>query len=104
VRSPVRPATLWIRVVSMASARVIAGRMVVSRRASIDLPAPGGPSKSTLWSEHLHEFPRYPGGGCRIVVMIPTSWEAIPWKARVSALRHGPRSYALLLAESRTEN
>jgi hypothetical protein len=30
----VRPATLWIRVVSMASARVIAGRVVVSLRAS----------------------------------------------------------------------
>ena len=54
VRSPVRPATLWIRVVSMASARVIAGRMVVSRRASIDLPAPGGPSSRTLWAERLH--------------------------------------------------
>jgi hypothetical protein len=36
----------WIGVVSIASARVIAGRMVVSRRASIDVPAPGGPSKS----------------------------------------------------------
>jgi hypothetical protein len=33
--------------VSMASASVIAGRMVVSRRASIDLPAPGGPSSRT---------------------------------------------------------
>ncbi len=43
VRSPVRPATRCMRVVSMASARVIAGRMVVSRRASIDFPAPGGP-------------------------------------------------------------
>jgi hypothetical protein len=32
----------------MASARVIAGRMVVSRRASMDLPAPGGPSKSHI--------------------------------------------------------
>jgi hypothetical protein len=40
---PLKPATLWIRVVSMLSARVIAGRMVASRRASIDLPAPGGP-------------------------------------------------------------
>jgi hypothetical protein len=29
VQSPVRPATRWILVVSMASARVIAGRMVV---------------------------------------------------------------------------
>jgi hypothetical protein len=54
VRSPVRPATRWIRVVSMALGKVIAGRMVVSRRASIDLPAPGGPSKSTLWAERLH--------------------------------------------------
>jgi hypothetical protein len=35
VRSPVRPATRWIRVVSMASARVIAGRRVMNRRASI---------------------------------------------------------------------
>jgi hypothetical protein len=38
----------------MASARVMAGRMVVRRRASIDLPAPGGPSKRTLWAERLH--------------------------------------------------
>jgi hypothetical protein len=30
-----------MREVSMVSARVMAGRMVVSRRASIDLPAPG---------------------------------------------------------------
>jgi hypothetical protein len=42
-RSPVSPATLWMRVISMASARVIAGRMVVSRRAHIDLPS---------WSSH----------------------------------------------------
>jgi hypothetical protein len=42
VRAPVRPATRWMRVVSMASGRVMAGRMVVSRCASIDLPAPGG--------------------------------------------------------------
>jgi hypothetical protein len=38
VRSPVRPATRWMRVVSRASGRVIAGRMVVSRRTSLDLP------------------------------------------------------------------
>ena len=43
VRSPVRPATRWRRVVSRASARGIAGRRVVSRRASIDVPASGGP-------------------------------------------------------------
>jgi hypothetical protein len=42
VRAPVRPATRWMRVVSIASTRVIAGRRVVSRRASIDWPAPGG--------------------------------------------------------------
>jgi hypothetical protein len=34
-RSPVRPATRGMRVVSMASGRVRAGRMVVSRRAWI---------------------------------------------------------------------
>jgi hypothetical protein len=32
---PVRPATRWLRMVSMASGGVIAGRMVVSRRASL---------------------------------------------------------------------
>jgi hypothetical protein len=31
--------------VSKASTRPIAGRMVVSRHASIDVPAPGGPSR-----------------------------------------------------------
>ena len=59
VRSPVRPATRWIRVVSMASARVIAGRMVVSRRASIDFPAPGGPSRRTFWAQRLHHVQRH---------------------------------------------
>jgi hypothetical protein len=34
-------------------ARVIAGRIVVSCRASIDLPASGGPSKRTLRAERL---------------------------------------------------
>ena len=45
---PGQAGTLWMRVVSMASARVIAGRMVVSRRASIDLPAPEAPRRRTL--------------------------------------------------------
>ena len=36
------PATLWIRVTSSASARVISGRIDGSRRASIVLPVPGG--------------------------------------------------------------
>ena len=42
--------------ISIASGRVIAGRMVVSRRASIDVPAPGGPSTRTLWAERLHHL------------------------------------------------
>jgi hypothetical protein len=54
VRAPVRPATRGMRVVSRASARVIAGRMVVSRRASLDFPTPGGPSSRTLGSERPH--------------------------------------------------
>ena len=37
-----------MRVVSRASARVMAGRMVVSRRASLDVPAPWGPEEHTL--------------------------------------------------------
>jgi hypothetical protein len=32
VRAPVRPATRWMRVVSMASASVISGRIVVRRQ------------------------------------------------------------------------
>jgi hypothetical protein len=44
VRSLVRPATLWMRVVSRASGRDMDGRMVMRRRANIDLLAPGGPS------------------------------------------------------------
>ena len=42
VGSPVSPATLGIRVVSRASARDGAAKIVVRRRASINLPAPGG--------------------------------------------------------------
>ena len=34
VRSPVRPATPWMRVVSMVSIKVMAGRLVVRGRAS----------------------------------------------------------------------
>jgi hypothetical protein len=41
VRPSVRPATLWTHVVYLASARVIAGRILVSRRAGMDVPAPG---------------------------------------------------------------
>jgi hypothetical protein len=44
-----------MRVVSMASAKVIVGSMVVSRLASIDGPAPGGPRRRRLWAERLHQ-------------------------------------------------
>jgi hypothetical protein len=40
VRPSVQPATMWVRVISKASARLIAGNMVVRRRARIDCPAP----------------------------------------------------------------
>jgi hypothetical protein len=39
---PVRPATLWMRVVSRASARVMAGRLVVRRRATSSGPLQEG--------------------------------------------------------------
>jgi hypothetical protein len=55
VRSPVRPATLWMRVVSRASTRVMAGRRVVSRCASIDVPVPRGAPQSLVRD-------RLPGG------------------------------------------
>lgn len=41
VRAPVRRATRWMGVVSSASARRMAGGTVVSRRSSLDFPAPG---------------------------------------------------------------
>ena len=41
VRAAVRRATGWMRAVSRAAARLIAGRMAVSRRARIVFPAPG---------------------------------------------------------------
>jgi hypothetical protein len=44
------------RVVSRASATRIAGKMVVRRRASLDVPAPGGPKRRTLGSERLHHL------------------------------------------------
>jgi hypothetical protein len=37
----------------------MAGRMGVSWRASIDFPAPRGPSSRTLWSERWHSFQLY---------------------------------------------
>lgn len=41
---PVRPAVRWMRVVSGDSERVISGRMVVRRRASIDFSSPVAPT------------------------------------------------------------
>lgn len=43
VRAPVRPAKRCMRMVSRASWMVSAGRMVARCRASLDVPAPGGP-------------------------------------------------------------
>ena len=43
------PATLWIMLTSSASAGVRSGSSPGSRAASIDLPAPGGPTSSRLW-------------------------------------------------------
>jgi hypothetical protein len=48
VHPPVKPATQWILVLSSASARRIAGRVVVRRRASIDVPAPGGEQEGEI--------------------------------------------------------
>jgi hypothetical protein len=59
-RPCVRPATRGMRVVSSASARLIAGRMVARRRASIDFPAPGGPSNRTLWTQCPHRVQLHP--------------------------------------------
>jgi hypothetical protein len=47
------------RVVSMASAGVMAGRMVVSRRASIDLPALGGRSSRRFGTQRRRVVPLY---------------------------------------------
>jgi hypothetical protein len=55
------PATRRRRVGSIASASVISGRIVVRRRASIDFPAPGGPSRRTLGSECLHHVQLHTG-------------------------------------------
>jgi hypothetical protein len=47
IRPPVRPTTRWLRMVSMASARGVAGSMEARRRADIDFPAPSGDLVST---------------------------------------------------------
>jgi hypothetical protein len=43
-----QPATRWMRMVSMAPGRVMVGRMVVSWRASLDVPAPGDRAAALL--------------------------------------------------------
>ena len=43
------PAALWTWVISSASSKLGGGRMPGSRRASMVLPAPGGPIISRLW-------------------------------------------------------
>jgi hypothetical protein len=57
VRPPVRLATRGMCVVSRASARVIACRMMVSNRASMDVPAPEGARRGTLCSHALGVSP-----------------------------------------------
>jgi hypothetical protein len=47
VWAPVQPATRWMRVVSRASASVMAGRVVVNRRARLDDLASGAFSLTT---------------------------------------------------------
>ena len=44
-----RPAIEWMRVTSIASARVSGGRIDGTRRAIIVLPVPGGPCRNRLW-------------------------------------------------------
>src|SRR4029434_3569360 len=43
-----------MRVISMASARIIAGAIEMGRRASIDLRATRDPRRRTLWAKRLH--------------------------------------------------
>jgi hypothetical protein len=90
VRSPLRPATRWMRVVSMASAKVIAGRMVVSWRASLDFPIVSGPRRRTLWSEHpqlLYLQRSYDRGGRQELL----SWGGVALEAFVTGNLHlGP--------------
>jgi hypothetical protein len=59
VRSLVRPATLWMRVVSMASARVIAGKMVVSRPGQHQLSRPWRTKEEDIMAERLHHVQLY---------------------------------------------
>jgi hypothetical protein len=64
VWSPVRPATRRRRGASRASARAVAGRRGVSRRASMDVPAPGGPIQDNSSSNAF--------ASCRLAVSKPS--------------------------------
>jgi hypothetical protein len=57
-RSPVRAAMRWRRVVSKASARLIAARMGLRPRARVDGPAPGTHSLNTRWAHCLGSLSR----------------------------------------------
>ena len=48
-----------MRVVSKALGRVMAGKMEVSDRASLDCPAPGGLSSRTFGAQRLHHVQRH---------------------------------------------
>jgi hypothetical protein len=74
VRSPVRLATRCMRVVSRAAARRLAGRRMARRRASLDVPAPGGPTIRRLWSERLHQIQHHPSCcSCRLPAQLSPS-------------------------------
>jgi hypothetical protein len=84
VTNAVRPATRWMRVVSRASARVMGGSMVVSRRASLDVPAPGWAEHGRLWLKRLHPISLYPKGSCCVLETITFWWYAQIWIPTVS--------------------
>jgi hypothetical protein len=76
VRAPVEPATRWMRVVSIASARLRAGRMVVNQRASLDGLTPGRLRKMVRYATGTHVFAgrRRPRGMC---VSSLVQWHAV---------------------------
>jgi hypothetical protein len=69
VTNAVRSATRWIRVVSRASRRVSAGRMVVRRRSSF-VPGPCMPSVRRSSKERLHGFPLHATRDCAALITI----------------------------------
>jgi hypothetical protein len=89
VRLPVRPATRWMRVVSMASARVMAGRIGAKRRASIDVPR----SRGTQEEQMMIKTPaaRSPSHPQLAVISTPQD--------DVAALSHGATTGAAMLLD-----